>query len=765
MAMKTTKGEWSSDQVAKWPSGRMLDCSITRSLPLILFAFLSVFAQSRVGQPGEQIATSYYAAVITASGNLDFYSRTGVKLIGGLPAFRARYSCSGDYLSLIGDDPVPAIVTDAGDSVVVQSEQRPGPVSVGIRYALCRSSPMVECRVRLIYEQAVDSVFREALDFEVWAESAQITKRDQQFTKLDKRRPEAVMDRWTTRAARFGLGLNTVCFPGEDNLPALRVQWEASHWRISYDLDRDNEHWSFRNYRPGRRVGYDTASAGGRRAGASRESYFRFAVGRNLRILKKERQPNGFEATLVMTEHADDEGPATTRAIAFGRSDCDTPIPGRGILGNGLTWTKSVYRWSTTGSRYANLGYSALDDPDFKSVIDNLHARGVEIGLHSPTALPDSVSRVATALRDLANWYGSRVWIDHGMDVNNEALARFGASPESLAWYIVDTLRACGFTYAWLAIDAPIFMPTGDNNLYVPAASDFYPLVLWPLPEHEPDSQRTALYLWATCAVNDNSQRNALFGVSALDNLQAKRGATILHLYFGSQDTFIGRPSPTSATWLTSHGTLPNLTWETDTAVDRCFQDLAERERAGRLRVATLSEFADYLLLSDSIELRTIESNEYLLVNHAHRPVPGFALSTPADGVRAITVDGREVTNQKKLKKDLLFWFDVPPDTSLRIRIDAPEYQYVQSVPVLGVRGCEIYWQTARAGPISLRIYSPAGRLIRTLHQGWSPAGTSSLHWDGRDARGTYVSAGGYIAHLKSIDGFAATRVIALIRP
>ena len=726
-----------------------------------ILASLPGYAQTHVGQSGERVRTNYYEAEITATGSLDFYSLTGVRLISGLPLFRARYSCAGSYLSLTGDTPSLPLIIVQGDSIIVRSQQTVGPLALVTSYALARSSPYVECRIRLTYEQDIDSVFLEGLEGDVWPESARVVGRDQKFDPPGRRVPETVIDKWTTRAAEFGRGLTSVCFPGEDDLAGLRVRWTGSHWRLSYDLDRVGDHPFFRNYRPARPMAsVDTASALKRFAGESRAAFFRFAVGREQRVLRKEHQPDGYEATLVITEHADCEGPATTRAIAYGRSDADAPIPGRGILGNGLTWTKSVFRWSTTGSRYANLGYSALDDSEFKQTIDQIHARGVEIALHSPTALPDSANRVAAALRDLSDWYGSRVWIDHGMDVNWEALSTFGAYPESLTWFIVDTLRAYGFSYAWLALDAQAVVPTWGGNMFVPQAPDFYPPVLWPLPVRDDRTGLPPLYLWETWVINEDRQRDWLLGKSGIDWLLSGRGVEIVHLYFGSQDTFIGRPNPTTATWLVRHGQPPNLTWETDATVDRYFQQLAERQRTGRLRVVTLSDFADYLLLGDSIELQAIGSNEFLLINHAHRPVPGFALATLAEGVRRIAVDGSQIRSMKKIGKDLLFWFDVPADTLLHLQLQAQDPLYVENLPVLSSRGNEVFWQVAHSGSVSVNIYSASGRLVRSLYQGKCAQGTYSRVWDGRDSRGVDVPAGVYITHLQCGDGSAAGKVV-----
>ncbi len=58
-----------------------------------------------------------------------------------------------------------------------------------------------------------------------------------------------------------------------------------------------------------------------------------------------------------------------------------------------------------------------------------------------------------------------------------------------------------------------------------------------------------------------------------------------------------------------------------------------------------------------------------------------------------------------------------------------------------------------RQGRVSLRIYDPAGRLVRTLVEGELPAGVQQVTWNGRDAAGRSVGAGVYFARLVTPDG------------
>lgn len=66
----------------------------------------------------------------------------------------------------------------------------------------------------------------------------------------------------------------------------------------------------------------------------------------------------------------------------------------------------------------------------------------------------------------------------------------------------------------------------------------------------------------------------------------------------------------------------------------------------------------------------------------------------------------------------------------------------------------EIRFSMASPGPVSLRIYDAAGRLVRTLAEGTATAGAHGVAWDGRNEAGLKVAAGVYPYRL---DAGAAT--------
>jgi hypothetical protein len=72
-----------------------------------------------------------------------------------------------------------------------------------------------------------------------------------------------------------------------------------------------------------------------------------------------------------------------------------------------------------------------------------------------------------------------------------------------------------------------------------------------------------------------------------------------------------------------------------------------------------------------------------------------------------------------------------------------------------------ITYRLPERGEVLLRVFDPAGRLVRTLVDGTAEPGTHLITWDGRNERGAVVGSGVYFYHFES-EGVAQTRKIIL---
>ena len=74
-----------------------------------------------------------------------------------------------------------------------------------------------------------------------------------------------------------------------------------------------------------------------------------------------------------------------------------------------------------------------------------------------------------------------------------------------------------------------------------------------------------------------------------------------------------------------------------------------------------------------------------------------------------------------------------------------------------------VSFELADAGRVSLSVYDLSGRLVRTLLDEWSPAGSRSLTWDGTGNTGQAMATGTYLLRLETWTG-AASRKLMLVR-
>ena len=92
----------------------------------------------------------------------------------------------------------------------------------------------------------------------------------------------------------------------------------------------------------------------------------------------------------------------------------------------------------------------------------------------------------------------------------------------------------------------------------------------------------------------------------------------------------------------------------------------------------------------------------------------------------------------------------------VRFRLDP-----VQPNPARG--DVHIGFSLPQGGPVTLRVYDVAGRLVRVLLDDERPSGPSSLTWDGRTADGQEAAAGVYFTRLESV-GRVLTQKLMLVR-
>ena len=197
-------------------------------------------------------------------------------------------------------------------------------------------------------------------------------------------------------------------------------------------------------------------SAGTRRAG---RVGFRLRAGAGPERLGwwvRSRLPFGYQAAFVLTDHADDDQLDAIGAVFFGRWPRVTGESGGGILGHGLTATKSVFV-------HAHAGYSAigLNEPKFASLIWELQQAGIEVAAHLTRTVPTGRDELRQDLSTLSR-YHVETWIDHHYELP-QAVTVQGWNPRS-DYYSLDLLAEAGIRFLWSYWDLSVDPPKGVLN-------------------------------------------------------------------------------------------------------------------------------------------------------------------------------------------------------------------------------------------------------------------------------------------------------------
>jgi len=90
-------------------------------------------------------------------------------------------------------------------------------------------------------------------------------------------------------------------------------------------------------------------------------------------------------------------------------------------------------------------------------------------------------------------------------------------------------------------------------------------------------------------------------------------------------------------------------------------------------------------------------------------------------------------------------------------------FRLAQNAPNPFSSRTRILFSLPREGVATLRVYTPSGRLVREIADGWRRAGTHEASWDGRDDRGRPAASGIYVCRL-TYAGLQVSRRVLLTR-
>lgn len=158
--------------------------------------------------------------------------------------------------------------------------------------------------------------------------------------------------------------------------------------------------------------------------------------------------PDGQDATLIWSEHPDNNNLAATKAVAIGNSELtasDKPVAG--FAKHGIPVTKGVF-FTTDNKQNISL-FDHEDSDEYRILIEKLHKdHDYEIVPHSTASHFGNRELAEETLFYFKKYFNNKNWIDHSGGINPIALSADGTEKKSEN-YIIDILEKSGVKYSW----------------------------------------------------------------------------------------------------------------------------------------------------------------------------------------------------------------------------------------------------------------------------------------------------------------------------
>jgi len=469
---------------------------------------------------------------------------------------------------------------------------------------------------------------------------------------------------------RFGEGKNSLVLYHVPKVSSLQLDTKNNRLVINLDYEKDHPflHFPLNNDTIDYKQDW---SAGVYGKGDRRENSFSFFAGTKTGHLPRlMKNPSGYEATYIWTEHADFSDIRTNRAAYFGSEKINRPEDATGgFVKYGIPVTKSVFydnpdritNAAVSDSVFTGLECAILTDTAFRGFLDQIKDCQTEVCLHTPEQYTTTPVQLEEALRFTKKQYGSVSWIDHGYnnhpENNREDLMCDGLLKKS-PYYAAGLWQRYGLKYFWNAYYEDYFTFAGwkfgsSIEPYFAGYGDFMPK-----PDYWCHPTRSGeIVHWPTSTVlyiNSDEMWAYFFNEQNLKNFVDDWSVEMNHCYPAWTD-------PQKGFW----------TYGDDSVIvarpgfNRTLELMAGLKREKLLNVTTVKDFLDYQLALEKIDYRILPDGRIKITNQSGQDLKNLAFAVKA---KIVLVD-RLKPACKTTADDLVFWFDIKAGETKIIRV------------------------------------------------------------------------------------------------
>jgi len=382
------------------------------------------------------------------------------------------------------------------------------------------------------------------------------------------------------------------------------------------------------------------------------------------------KNPYGFLATYIWTEHADFTNIRTNRATYFGNEKISNADSAQGgFFGYKIPVTKSVFYAnpdSVTNTTVSNHLFNEFEssiksDSNYFDFLIQLRNRGYEICLHSPDNFTTNRNLLKESLSFMKKEFHSKSWIDHGYNNgiknNREDLVCDGTLKNS-PYYAMDLWENAGLKYFW--------DPYYEDNLTFEnwKFSQFIDVPFhgfgdrFPNPDYWKNQTRAGdLIQWPTKSVMyfpDDNFWDFYFNDQTLSWFIKTWGVEINHCYPAWVD-------PEKGFWI--YGNDSSII--AAPGFNRTLQRMAALRDKKLLNVITVEQYLDYQVGLQDLCYQILPDGRVKVTNNNQKTINGLSFATRA---QEVVVNGLRPVHKEE-GNDLIFWFDLKPRETKIIRV------------------------------------------------------------------------------------------------
>lgn len=440
----------------------------------------------------------------------------------------------------------------------------------------------------------------------------------------------------------------------QHKLAIINLDYEKDHPYLQFPLDADTFD-----------LKTDKSTAIYQKGDSKTVSFKIFAGIKPEPIPKLMKNPDGFLATYIWTEHADWTDIRTHRATYFGSEkikNADSAVGG--FVKYNIPVTKSVFydnpdsvqNTKASDSLFTSLEPAIKTDSSFKDFLFQINKKGSEICLHTPEHYTSNAGRLEEALSYMKIHFNSPTWIDHGYNNlprdNREDFVCSGMQNfASQLWKKYD------IRYFWNPYyeDYQIFMNWGFfgsiENFY-DGYGDFFPKPdYWQHPTRTKD-----FFHWPTASVlfiGHETLWDYYFSKHQFNTFINDWGVKINHCY-------PAWTMPGKGFWkFSSDGTIVAME-----GFNKTLSRMAGFRNEGLLNVTTVEHFLDYQVATGKIVYDVLPDGRITIINKGAMDIKGLSFAVNA---KAVLVNGLKPA-QKTADNELIFWFDLKSGQKVIIR-------------------------------------------------------------------------------------------------